>query len=361
MNIFKSIAQLLADGESFVLAMIVRRSGSAPRAAGTRMVVRKDGSIAGTIGGGILEAQVRDLAREVFQHGGRPVLKKFLFNAEDAGQMGMICGGQVQVLVHFVDASKPSNLELYQEISTTIGSRKRAWFITGIPSDSGSALDSHSDTIQGDDGREPLAQCLVRDDGAPVGHLDHASIQALTAHADAGRPEVITHHEKKYFVEGLCHEGTVYIFGAGHISRKLASLTKLVGFQTVVLDDRHEFANREHFDTADEVLVLDSFERALEGLEINQDSYLVLVTRGHAHDKTVLGQALRTKAGYIGMIGSRRKRDAIYDALSGEGFTSGDFERVRSPVGLDIGAETPEEIAVSIVAEMIRRRAEKSQ
>ncbi len=100
---------------------------------------------------------------------------------------------------------------------------------------------------------------------------------------------------------------------------------------------------------------------ALEGLEINEDSYIVLVTRGHVHDKTVLGQALRTHAGYIGMIGSRKKRDTVYEELSMEGFSRDEFDRVYSPIGLDIGAETPEEIAVSIVAELIRARAGRSR
>ncbi len=172
---------------------------------------------------------------------------------------------------------------------------------------------------------------------------------------------MISYQGKEYLVESLCHAGTVYIFGAGHVSQQLAPLATLVGFSTVVLDDRQEFANRERFPNVAEVIVLDSFQRALEGLEINADSYLVLVTRGHAHDHTVLRQALKTKAGYIGMIGSRRKRDAVYAAMAKEGFVQQDFDRVFSPIGLAIMAETPEEIAVSIVAELIQVRAEKNQ
>jgi xanthine dehydrogenase accessory factor len=132
-----------------------------------------------------------------------------------------------------------------------------------------------------------------------------------------------------------------------------------VGFRTVVLDDREEFADRGRFPWVDEIHVLESFERAMDGLVINDESYLVLVTRGHAHDRTVLAQALRTTAGYIGMIGSRRKREAIYAALLEAGFTPRDLERVHCPIGLDIGAETPEEIAVSILAELIQMRARK--
>jgi xanthine dehydrogenase accessory factor len=151
----------------------------------------------------------------------------------------------------------------------------------------------------------------------------------------------------------------VYLFGAGHVSLQVARLAKIVDFHTVVLDDRHEFANRERFAGADDIQVLSSFEEACGDLDIDADSCLVILTRGHLHDKTVLRQALGTQAGYIGMIGSRRKRDLIYTALRAEGFSAGDLNKVHCPIGLAIGAQTPEEIAVSIVAELIRFRANR--
>lgn len=339
---FERIEELLAGGESFVLAVIVSRSGSAPRAAGTRMIVRGDGSIIGTIGGGLLEAQVQELAKSVFGHR-KSAVKRILLTLEDAGRIGMICGGEVQVLTRYVDASQTANLERCREILSTLRSRKRAWLITEIP----------SEYI----GHEIPVQHLVRSDGSHESQLDNSTVRALIAQRSVSRPELISHQEKQFLVESLCHGGTVFIFGAGHISRKLAPLTKLVGFQTIVLDDRKEFASRERFNTTDDIIVLDKFERAMDGLRIDKDSYLVLVTRGHVHDKTVLKQALGTQAGYIGMIGSRRKRDAIYDALCKEGLSRHELNRVFSPIGLNIGAETPEEIAVSIVAELIQVRA----
>ncbi len=345
MGIFDSAAKLLAGGESFALALIVSRSGSAPRAAGTRMVVRKDASIIGTIGGGVLEAKVCDLAVEVLRER-KSVLKEFLFTAEGAGRIGMICGGQVKVLVRFVDTSQTKNLLLYQEILTTLRARKPAWLITEMPSG---------------DGLESTEQCLVGNGAEYAGQLEDGTVEVLTSGVRAGQSELIANAEKSYFVESLRNEGVVYIFGAGHISRELASLTVRVGFETVVLDDRPDFANRERFPGADEVIVLDGFDRTLAGLEINEDSYLVIVTRGHAHDGTLLRQALGTKAGYIGMIGSRSKRDSLYDDLCREGFRRDEFERVCSPIGLDIAAETPEEIAVSIVAELIRARAQRNR
>jgi xanthine dehydrogenase accessory factor len=337
--------------------------------------VRRDASIIGTIGGGLLEAQVQRIAMEVLGDG-KPVFRKFSFTAKEAAQMAMICGGEVEVLVYFVDALDASNVVIYQQINEALRLRKRAWLITGIPQGCRTAAPLQADGMGGaiprvlpgspDCGPETPAggaaaqlQCLVKSDGTLVGQLDDRIAQALAPYP--AKAELVSHESNLFFVEPLCNEGTVFIFGAGHVSQKLAPLTAMVGFQTVVLDDRREFANRERFETADDVIVPSSFERAMDGLEINEQSYLVLVTRGHAHDKTLLRQALGTKAGYIGMIGSRRKRDAVYEALRKEGFSPHDFDRVFSPIGLEIGAETPEEIAVSILAELIRVRAEKNQ
>ena len=220
-----------------------------------------------------------------------------------------------------------------QRIDETLRSGRRALLITEIPS---GARES-----------EPPAQSLVENDGTHVGQLDPGIAPALMFRTGIGRPELVPHNENLFFVEPLHQGGTVFIFGAGHISIRLVPLAGVVGFRTVVLDDRHEFANRERFQTADEIIVSDSFELVMNELKIDENSYLVLVTRGHAHDKVLLRQALGTKAGYIGMIGSLRKRDSIYDDLHKEGFSRHEFDRVCSPIGLDIGAETPEEIAVS--------------
>jgi len=343
MKIFIRMEELLAGGESFVLAVIVSRSGPAPRDVGTRMVVRKDASIIGTIGGGLLEAQVRDLAMEVFSHR-KPVLRKFSFTAKQAAEMCMICGGAVEVLVYFVDASQSSNPELYQQIVAALRARVRAWLITEIPPEGG---------------KSPPAQCMLKSDGTLVGRLASGVAQTLMPLPHGAK--LVSHEGNLLLAEPLRHDSTAFIFGAGHISQELAPLTRLVGFRTVVLDDRKDFANRERFPTADQVIVPDSFEWVMNELEIGDDSYLIIVTRGHAHDRTVLRQALGTNAGYIGMIGSRRKRNLVYDNLHREGFSRSEFDRVCSPVGLDIGAETPEEIAVSIVAELIKVRAEKNR
>ena len=163
--------------------------------------------------------------------------------------------------------------------------------------------------------------------------------------------------ETAYLLEPVQYPGTVYIFGAGHVSQKLASLTALVGFQTVVLDDRRDYANDQRFPQADDIIVTEDMETCMKDITISGNSYLVIVTRGHAYDMAVLKQALRTDAGYIGMIASKRKRDLIYQYLRQSGIQEDELARVHSPIGIDIEAETPEEIAVSIVAELIQERA----
>jgi xanthine dehydrogenase accessory factor len=153
---------------------------------------------------------------------------------------------------------------------------------------------------------------------------------------------------------------TIYCFGAGHVALPTAHLAALVGFRVVILDDRKEYANPDRFPEANKTLILNDYNRAMDGLDIDEDSFIVIVTRGHKYDREVLEQALKTSAGYIGMISSRRKRQAIYDALTAEGIKKERLDWVHSPIGIDIGGETPEEIAVSIVAELIKVRNEPS-
>jgi xanthine dehydrogenase accessory factor len=341
MQIFNSLIELLAQRESVVLATILSRSGSAPREVGTRMIVRRDGSILGTIGGGILEARVQQLSKDAFDHQGA-IVRDFVLSAEDAEQMGMVCGGQLRVLIQYMDGSDPAGLAFYRQVINALNLGEPAWIITEIPA--------------GETVHCGLTQCLCSNHNR-VFSREPNDLSIPSSLDEFRDPQLVLQGASCFLVEPLSHEGVVFIFGAGHISQKLAILTRFVGFRTVVLDDRQEFANRERFATADDIMVISSFNDAMADLSINENSYIVLVTRGHAHDKTLLGEALATRAGYIGMIGSRPKRDAVYQDLERDGFTADDFKRVYSPIGLSIAAETPEEIAVSIIAEMIAVRA----
>jgi xanthine dehydrogenase accessory factor len=347
-KLFREMADLLQNGESFVTATIFDKTGSAPRSDGSKMVVRNNGSIIGSIGGGRLEAEMLQLAMDLFKTK-QPLIQFFDLTGEDAAGMAMICGGQGEILLDYIDGKDATTRVLFDEAATILQQGSKAWLITALNDPKQKNLPTRQ-------------QCLVRHDGTMIGKID--GDPEFLAKLVSGPGRLSIHAEVRenvrFLVEPIRHGGTLYIFGAGHVSRKIAPLAETVGFKTVVLDDRAEYANRTRFAGPTELVLLKSFDR-LPNLGIDENSYLVIVTRGHVHDKVVLEQALRSAAGYIGMIGSRRKRDKTYEVLLQEGFLKRDLDRVYSPIGTDIKAETPEELAVSIVGELIKVRAERER
>ena len=173
--------------------------------------------------------------------------------------------------------------------------------------------------------------------------------------------EYIDAKHPENFVADFGLKSTAFIFGAGHVGKALEPVLRYVNFTTKVIDDRPDYANRERFPEADEVVVIDSFLDAYQGVETDENSYIIIMTRGHSADYDVLKQTLGKTVGYIGMIGSRGKVAQLYKMAKEDGFTQEQLDRVHSPIGLEISAETPEEIAISVVAEMIKVRAENGK
>jgi xanthine dehydrogenase accessory factor len=175
------------------------------------------------------------------------------------------------------------------------------------------------------------------------------------------KPKVLVlsaeNRKMEILLEPVFSEPTAYVFGGGHVSEQLAPLAKRVHFKVVVIDDREMFANRERFPEVDEVIVSE-FEKCFDQLNMDDSSYIVIVTRGHLYDGFVLEQAVKTNARYIGMIGSKKKIETLYQNLMKKGISKEALKRVHAPIGLDINSETPEEIAVSIIAELIKVRGE---
>lgn len=335
---------LLDQNRPFFRATIISRYGSVPRTAGANMLITMDGTIHGTIGGGLLEARTIDAARkDLFGEPARFI--PFDLTHEASAAMDMICGGKAEVLLDRITPGS-ENADIFERWRQALDHGRKTYLTTvvmGLPTQV-----------------ERVARCLIYPDGGVVGELPP---EALTAAEVLGRCasstgiQVISFDRLTMIVEPSVIPKTVYIFGAGHVAQPTAQMAALVGFRVAVLDDRDAFANAGRFPHADEVRVIADFESALADLPIDGNAFVVILTRGHTHDKTVLMQALRTNAGYIGMIGSRRKRDLIYQSLLEQGFTQQDFDRVHAPIGVAIDAETPEEIAVSIVAELIQARA----
>lgn len=253
MDIYGEIVRLRRSGEKCALATIVEVNGSIPSYESAKMLVRADGSIVGTVGGGCVEAEVWNAAREVMESE-QPKHLNFNLGQDAAYDNGLICGGQLNI-----------------------------------------------------------------------------------------------------FVEPILPQPRAYIFGAGHVSKCLSKVATMAGFATVVIDDRESFANRERFPEADEVMAGD-YEGIFPKLEMNSSSYVVIVTRGHRDDMRVLRWAIEQPARYVAMIGSRRKVLGVKKEILKEGVAEELFERLHAPMGLEIGAISPEEIAVSVVAEMIAVR-----
>lgn len=332
--LIKNIIQLLKVKESFALATIVKQQGSAPREAGARMLVRRDGSTLGTIGGGALEAAVCESALELMDQG-RPGCLSLNLN-----DLGMFCGGQVEVVVDFIDAHQQENLEVYEVLLNGLKAGEKVWLLHFLP----------------DGEAKPASPGLFTSRGGVYGP---APFNNPVLWEEIKRIDRFTFLDDwNLVVEPLSGATTALIFGAGHIAQRLVPLLNMVGFITVVIDEREEYANRERFIDANSILVSD-YSKAFKRLGIGKQSYIVVVTHSHAHDREVLARALKTRAAYIGMIASQTKREIIFRALLDDGFYPDDLNRVYSPIGLKIGAETPEEIAVSIAAEMIKVRSER--
>ena len=253
MDVYEELVHLRRSGQKAALATIVEVEGSIPSFRSAKLLVREDGSMVGTIGGGCTEAEVWNAAREVIETE-KPRMLSFNLSQDAAYDSGLICGGQLDV---YVEPVMP------------------------IPS--------------------------------------------------------------------------AYIFGAGHISKSLSKVATLAGFRTIVVDNRDTYANRERFPEAAEVHA-EEYEEIFPKLSINESSYLIIVTRGHNDDMRVLRWAVSTPARYVGMIGSKRKLIEVAKQLQKEGIPIEKLERVHSPMGLDIGAVTPEEIAVAVVAELVHWR-----
>ena len=253
MDVFEELVEVRRQGQKAALCTIVEVEGSIPSFQSAKMLIREDGSMVGTIGGGCTEAEVWNAAREVMETE-KPRMLSFRLNQEAAYDNGLICGGQLNV-----------------------------------------------------------------------------------------------------YVEPVLPIPTAYIFGGGHISKSLSKVASLAGFRTGVIDDREQYANAERFPEAFAVYA-DDYENVFPKLEVSSSTYLIIVTRGHRDDMRVLRWAVQTEARYVAMIGSKRKTIEVAKQLLRDGVAAEKLARVHAPMGFDIGAVTPEEIAVSVVAEMIHHR-----
>lgn len=346
-NLTLHIRDCLERKEDFMLATIMVNRGSTPRTSGSRMLVLRDRSVIGTIGGGLVEAKVIDACMALMGSGQGRILD-FSLNKELKDGLDMVCGGDLTVLLEDI-GHDPGNALVFQAAADLELNGKKGYIVSAVNSGSSRSLFT-------------TQKALVLEDSTISGPLvlPRPLMDAVSENKFSGTAPILFNHGlEEYIICPVPVQDTIFIFGAGHVGYKLAQMAHLTDFQTVVIDDREEFLNRRRFPHAAKRHRVDDFSTSFSGLTIDRHAYIVILTRGHLHDQTVLEAALKTRPAYIGMIGSKSKREQIYRNLMKKGIPAGALDRVFSPIGLKIKSETPAEIAVSIIGEIIHQRADK--
>ena len=331
-QIFETLRNQLRSGGSAVLCSIIASSGSSPRGEGAKMAVLPDGSTVGTVGGGAVEQRSIQMALEVLKTGNSHA-HAFHLSPNDVEDIGMICGGNVTVYFQYLT---PEHLPLVEEICRLLTeSRGSSWLVTVLR-----------------DGAFWDMGIYDREHG--LRFTDAIDLPTLEPLLRSGG--VLQKGDPAYFVEPLTTAGTVYIFGGGHVGRALVPFLTMTGFRTVIFDNRPSAAVPERFPGAAQV-ILGDYLRISDQVTLTADDYAVVMTPGHQSDREVLAQVLRTPATYVGCIGSRHKVAKTRELLLAQGIPEADIDRIHSPIGLPIGGETPEEVALSVAAELVAHRS----
>ncbi len=343
-DVIKATVKNLKSGQHLVMATVIKHKGSTPRESGARLIILQDGAIQGTIGGGLVEAKSIEVGKTLFKSK-TSLLQRFDMTQQTFDSNSMICGGNMTIVLEYIEADD-KNVLFYEAVENVYEKREKATFIFKLNENS--------------NGTCTLSKGLTAGSTVTHGDLDCSEALLHQIHStipESKKPVLITIEQDKYWAESLLFPNRLFLFGAGHVSRTTASLGITTHFDVIVVDDRPELLTREFFPEPIKLVPVKSLDSCCEDLQIDEDSFLVVLTRSHMFDKSVLQQSLRLPFGYLGMIGSRRKRNTIYETLQKEGFSKEELEKVHSPIGLDIGANTPAEIAVSIIAQLIEVRA----
>jgi xanthine dehydrogenase accessory factor len=338
-KILDSLLSALRAGQPVAYTALVETRGSTPQKAGAAMLVFADGSQAGTLGGGCVEAEVKRHALRLLDQGSRELLT-FQLDNNYGWDDGLICGGRMKMLV---DPIRPGDdLSFFETWNAQLAAG--APCTEAVIIDSGKAGGNAADRFLFDDGGKCLAS---RAAGSPPESI----VRHLRPLPQRPRPFIEAGVSYLPFLQ-RCR---LIIVGAGHVGQKVAQLAAEVDFDVWVVDDREEYCNAGRFPEAKR-LIVGPIDNALSGLDIDASTYCLVITRGHNHDEEALYHLAETPAAYVGMIGSRRKIKLIFEDLLAEGVSRAALNRVYAPLGIDIGSQTVSEIAVSILAELIAHR-----
>ncbi len=339
-----------AAGEPVMVATIVGGQGVSPRKAGTGMLFFGDHTSSGSVGGGLLEAAVARRVRELWDlwRSSAALLEWFGAPVKPAGIAGgqgqdAQCGGRQQILIRLL-LPTTHNAQVLDSLLEVETATDPLYLITRL--EGGDSKFSRADIY-----------CAAGGSGS-LQNIDDQVVKALIAGCGA-QPLYLSEPmgDQVFLVERVEPVCRLYIFGSGHVAMALAELGAFVGFEIVVVDDSDRYTTHDQFPAAARFVIQENFEHALDGLHLDRKSFAVILTRSHRADRLVLQQVLGAEAGYIGMIGSRTKVARCFELLREQGVAEERLARVYAPIGLDIGAQTPEEIAVSIVAQLVKVRA----
>ncbi len=319
-------------GENLVFITIISSSGSTPRGSGSRMIVTESGHTMGTIGGGNIEFYSTQCAKQVLKEK-KSCTQEFTLGEGNENKLGMICGGSVVVYFQYIDSRNEAFSRLCEVILKAYEKEEDSWFLLDITEEEQWKAGFYSESIGFFGEKMEEYEKLL-----------------------CNLPISLKTSMQYYYSEPLVHAGKVYVFGGGHVAQELVPLLSHVGFRCVVLDDRPEFANKDLFPDAKETVVGD-FNRVFDSVTIEAQDYICIMSRGHEYDYQLQKQMLQTDAHYIGVMGSRRKIAVITKKLLLDGFSQEEINRFSTPIGVEIYAQTPAEIAVSVAAELIRVRA----
>ncbi len=329
MDIYEAVENYLSRGRRGALATIIKKMGAAPREEGAKMFIGDDGAFFGTVGGGCVEAEVWQEAKNVAKKEQAKVLH-YRMDGTLLEDEGMICGGNVDI---FLEPIYMSYRNLYAAVRDLEKKGGNALIITRYAENS-------------------FSKSLILEDGSVVGDdAGEISEEQFRSYLNERRPII----RDDTIIEPVVSTSLLYLFGAGHVSQYVSKIATMVDFNVVVVDDRGDFANRERFPEAHEIIVED-FHKVFERISFFGNEYVAILTRGHKYDALVLEEVIKRPPRYIGMIGSKRKTRMIMDHLKKKGVDENILKSVHAPIGIDIQSETPQEIAVSIVAELIKAK-----
>ena len=340
-DVFDAAINEIKNKRNFVISTVTRTQGSTPQKPGAKLLVREDGSGVGTLGGGCVEGDIWFASSEKIKREESAEVRPYELNEDLAAKDGLVCGGTMHFMIDPIENKLEFEFFL-DEIQKAYNGDKPVALVQ---------------VLESKNKEEISRKILIREDGSKSGILiseetDEKLVKESRELLALGKNKTLIVDERLFYLEAFTTPPKLLIAGGGHVSKAIANLAKPLGFELNIFDDRDEFANKERFPEADDVKVA-SYGEGFDKFDINANTFIIIATRGHRQDDTATKAALGTNASYVGLLGSKRKTILIIEKLLSEGIDDQTFKKLKAPVGINIGARTPEEIAISIISEIL--------